>query len=139
MRTTLMALMLALAAAPALAQQALDPIDETVEQAAELRKGYILFRSAVTDDDAMRAYGRAAWPVIAAHGGRFLVLSDAGAVLEGEVDPRRLAILEFPSLTAARTFWDSREYQEIKQMRAGAGAVQAILVEGLVIGSTYNP
>ncbi len=102
-------------------------------------KGYVVFRSTVEDDDAMRGYGRAAWPIITSYGGRFIMLSDAVAPLEGAPDTRRIAVIEFPSLEAAQSFYASAAYQEVKRMRDGAGEVEAVLVEGTAPGSVYNP
>jgi uncharacterized protein (DUF1330 family) len=95
------------------------------------RKGYLLFRSRYEDPQALRPYGRAVIEVAAKFGGRFIVLADAPEPLEGTPDTRRVVIMEFPSLAAARAFWTSAEYGEVKKLRAGlAGEIDAILFEG---------
>jgi uncharacterized protein (DUF1330 family) len=94
------------------------------------RKGYLLFRSEFPDKEAIRPYGRAVVPVAAKFGGRFIVLADHPEAIEGTPDTRRLVILEFPSLEAARSFWGSPEYAEVKKLREGIGLVEAVLFEG---------
>jgi uncharacterized protein (DUF1330 family) len=94
------------------------------------RKGYVLFRSEFPDKEAIRPYGRAVVPVAAKFGGRFIVLADHPQAIEGTPDTRRLVILEFPSLEAARSFWSSPEYAEVKKLREGIGLVEAVLFEG---------
>jgi len=53
------------------------------------------------------------------------------ATLEGEPEERRVVIVEFPSLEAARTFYDSPEYREARAAREGAAEAQFFVVEGL--------
>jgi uncharacterized protein (DUF1330 family) len=94
-------------------------------------KGYLLFRSRYDDPQALRPYGRAVIELAAKFGGRFIVLADAPEPVEGTPDTRRVVIMEFPSLAAARAFWTSAEYAEVKKLREGlAGEIDAILFEG---------
>jgi len=68
--------------------------------------------------------------VAAKFGGRFIVLADQPEPVEGNPDIRRVVILEFPSLEAARAFWTSPEYAEVKKLREGVGVVEAVMFEG---------
>jgi uncharacterized protein (DUF1330 family) len=95
------------------------------------RKGYLLFRSEFPDPASIKPYGRAVVSVAAKFGGRFIALADRPEALEGDPDTRRVVILEFPSLDAARAFWNSPEYAEVKKLREGLGTVEAVLFEGL--------
>lgn len=104
--------------------------DPSAPEEAKARKGYLLFRSEFPDKEAIRPYGRAVVPLAARFGGRFIVLADAPEPLEGSPDTRRIVILEFPSLEAARAFWTSPDYAEVKKLREGVGTVEAILFEG---------
>lgn len=94
------------------------------------RKGYLLFRSEFPDKEAIKPYGRAVVPVAAKFGGRFIALADQPQAVEGGPDTRRVVILEFPSVAAARAFWNSAEYAQVKKLRDGVGSVDAILFEG---------
>ena len=98
--------------------------------ATAVRRGYLLFRSEFPDKEAIRPYGRAVVPVAAMFGGRFIALADHPEPVEGSPDARRVVILEFPSLQAARAFWNSPEYAAVKKLRAGIGIVDAIMFEG---------
>ena len=100
------------------------------QAAAPARKGYLLFRSELPDKDAIKPYGRAVVPVAAMFGGRFIALADHPEPVEGSPDTRRVVILEFPSLEAARAFWTSPEYAEVKKLREGVGVVEAVMFEG---------
>ncbi len=99
--------------------------------AAPAKKGYLLFRSPYDDPGALLPYGRAVIEVAARFGGRFIVLADAPEAVEGEPDTRRVVIMEFPTLAAARAFWNSPEYAEVKKLRESlSGEIDAILFEG---------
>jgi len=99
-------------------------------ESAPVRKGYLLFRSEFPDPASIKPYGKAVVPLAAKFGGRFIALADRPEPVEGQPDTRRVVILEFPSLAAARAFWDSPEYAEVKTLREGLGTVEAVLFEG---------
>jgi uncharacterized protein (DUF1330 family) len=116
-------------ASAAAADAAADPA--VAVEAETQRKGYLLFRSRYDDPQALRPYGRAVIEVAAKFGGRFIVLADAPEAVEGAPDTRRVVIIEFPSLAAARAFWTSAEYAEVKKLREGlSGEIDALLFEG---------
>ena len=93
-------------------------------------RGYLLFSSEFPDPEAIKPYGRAVVPLAAKFGGRFIALADRPEPMEGNPDTRRVVLLEFPSLAAARAFWNSPEYAEVKRLRDGVGTVEAVLFEG---------
>lgn len=93
--------------------------------------GYLVFRASFHDPEALAAYGRAVAALADEFGGRFIVVSAAPELMEGEDDGRRLVILRFPSVAAARTFWTSQAYAQVKRLREGAGTVDTVLVTGI--------
>lgn len=66
----------------------------------------------------------------AQYGGRFLVRGGLHETLEGDWQPRRVVVLEFPSVEQARQWWTSPEYEEAKAIRREAAESRIILVEG---------
>ena len=92
---------------------------------------YAVVRVTVTDPEKYQNYMALTPGAIAAHGGRFLTRGGALEVLEGEAEDRRMVLVEFPSMDAARTFYNSPEYAEAKAARAGAAEMQFIILEGL--------
>jgi uncharacterized protein (DUF1330 family) len=93
--------------------------------------GYLVFRASFHDAEALAAYGRAVAALAGEFGGRFVVVSSAPELMEGEDDGRRLVILRFPTVATAREFWNSAAYTEVKRLREGAGQVDAVLVAGI--------
>ncbi len=100
--------------------------------------GFIVFHSTVTDFEALGVYAEAMMPVMTEYGGQFIVLANGSEALEGNPDTRRMAILAFPTMTAAREFWDSDAYQASKELRDGAGDFNAVLVAGLAVPLDSN-
>jgi uncharacterized protein (DUF1330 family) len=68
--------------------------------------------------------------IIQAHGGRFLVRGGAVHPLEGAEDVERFVVIEFPSVEAARSFYDSADYQRILPARTDNAATDMFIVEG---------
>ena len=91
---------------------------------------YLIADIEVTDVEAFERYRAEVPPVIAAHGGRYLVRGGAVHPMEGEMDLKRLVILEFPSLAAPRPFHDSPDYAPLLALRLASTRSDVVLVEG---------
>ena len=82
------------------------------------------------DTEALQEYRRRNTDAVAAHGGRFVVRGGEHELLEGDWDTRRLVVMEFPDMAAARAWWTSEQYEAIKPIRRGASTTNIILVDG---------
>ncbi len=91
---------------------------------------YLVARIVVQDEAGFADYRDRVTPVIAAHGGRYVVRGGALETLEGDALPSRLVIVEFPSMDAARRFYRSAEYAPALQLRLASAASEVVLVEG---------
>ena len=92
---------------------------------------YVIVETDITDPEQYEQYKAASPGAIAAAGGRFLVRGGELAVLEGDWDPSRLVVLEFPDLEAAKRWYDSPEYQDAKRLRDDAAKLRMVAVQGL--------
>jgi uncharacterized protein (DUF1330 family) len=93
-------------------------------------KGYAVFTEQINDPAALGAYARAAMPTIAAAGGRAVVASPADEVLEGDWFGNQTVILEFPTVEAARAWYNSPEYQAVVGQRHAAAVSNAAIFAG---------
>jgi uncharacterized protein (DUF1330 family) len=91
---------------------------------------YLIADIEVTDPQVYERYREAAGASLAAHGGRFVVRGGATEVLEGDWTPRRLVVLEFESMEAARSWYDSPEYTAAKEFRLRSADSRLVLVDG---------
>ena len=92
---------------------------------------YIVVETDVHDPHQYERYKQASPAAVAAGGGRFIARGGELAVLEGDWRPKRLVLLEFPDLEAAKRFYASPEYQEAKRLREGAAGFNMVAVEGV--------
>ncbi len=67
---------------------------------------------------------------VAKYDGKFIVRGGKTTTLEGDWQPGRIVILEFPSLEKANAWWNSQEYAKPKEMRQNAANANVIMVEG---------
>lgn len=92
---------------------------------------YLIADIEVTDPVGYEEYKKHVPAIIAAHGGRYLARGGASEVLEGTWQPRRSAIIEFPSLASVKAFWDSAEYRPLRAIREQSARSNLVIVEGL--------
>ena len=92
---------------------------------------YLIVETDITDPEQYEQYKAASPGAIAAHGGRFVVRGGETAVLEGDWNPKRLVVVEFDDLEAAKRFYDSPEYQAAMKLREGAASLNMVAVEGI--------
>ena len=92
---------------------------------------YLVVDCEVTDPARYDQYKLLAPAAIAQYGGRYLARGGTVAILEGDWQPGRVVILEFPSLAAAKEFYDSPEYRAARAVRAGAARMNLVAVEGV--------
>lgn len=98
---------------------------------------FLIVSAVIPDRDAfMRSgYPAAAAELIGRFGGRYLLRAPGAELLEGRFgDGASIVISEWPDRSAARRFWDSPEYSEVKRLREGLGDCQVLLIDGPAIG-----
>ena len=92
---------------------------------------YVIVETDVHDHEQYARYQEASPDAVHSGGGRFVVRGGELAVLEGDWNPSRLVVLEFPDLEAAKRWYASPEYQEAIRLRAGAANLRMVAVQGL--------
>ena len=92
---------------------------------------YVINDMVVTDPELFERYKQLSPPTVAQYGGRFLARGGQVDTLEGDWSPRRVVIIEFPSLERARAWCDSPEYAPAKLLRQKASTSRLIVVEGV--------
>ncbi len=91
---------------------------------------YVIVDLEVTDPARYAEYRQRVPATLAAYSGRFLVRGGEHEVVEGSWRPRRLVVLEFPSLAQARRWYDSEEHREPKAIRLTASNAHLVVVDG---------
>ena len=91
---------------------------------------YIIVDIDIHDAHGLEEYRKQVPATVAQYGGRFVVRGGKFETLEGDWQPKRLVVLEFPSVEQAKRWYDSVEYRPLKAMRFKASTSNLILVEG---------
>jgi uncharacterized protein (DUF1330 family) len=92
---------------------------------------YVIIETDIHDPEQYERYKAASPAAVAGGGGRFLARGGELAVLEGDWDPARIVVLEFPDLETAKRWYESPGYQEAKRLRDGAATLRMVAVEGI--------
>lgn len=93
-------------------------------------KGYVIADVEVVDAAGFEAYRARVPATIAAYDGRYLVRGGATETKEGDWSPRRLIVLEFPSVARARAWLASPEYAPLIELRRRAARTRLVVAEG---------
>src|SRR5262249_4414947 len=101
------------------------------ERRVERMSVYVIAQGKVENRGLLDQYGAKVLPTIASHQGRVVAFDEAPEVVEGPLQHPRTVILEFPSMTAFRAWYDSPEYQEILPLRLQSTPGTLIVVKGL--------
>ncbi len=92
---------------------------------------YFIVNLDIRDPERFETYRQRVAPLVEEHGGRYLVRGGAHEVIEGDWNPERIVVVEFPSVERAHEWYRSAEYQELAAMRMRAAPSQVVLVEGV--------
>lgn len=92
---------------------------------------YVLAHIDVTDPENYQDYIRMSPESIVQYGGRFLARGPAPEVLEGTWVPKRLVLIEFPSVEQARRWWASPEYAAAKAKRQATSTGDLVIIPGV--------
>ncbi|MEP3244847.1 MAG: DUF1330 domain-containing protein [Sneathiella sp.] len=91
---------------------------------------YMVARVNVKDPAQYENYKALAPIAIKKFGGEYLTRGGEMETLEGDEETLRVVLVKFPSMTAARDFYNSPEYQKAKAARDGAADGQFVLLDG---------
>jgi uncharacterized protein (DUF1330 family) len=91
---------------------------------------YIIVDITIEHAENYAGYIKLTPATIAAYDGKFIVRGGKTEALEGDWQPGRFVILEFPSVEKAKQWWASEEYAPAKALRQANAKTKMIVVEG---------
>ena len=92
---------------------------------------YVIAEVDVHDSALFEEYRKLVPPTITQYGGKYVVRGGTTETKEGGWTPKRIVLLEFPTMTRAREWYDSAEYAPARAMRLKAAKSRVIFVEGV--------
>ena len=91
---------------------------------------YVINDMEVVDPQLLDEYKKLSPATVAQYGGKFLARGGRCETLEGDWIPKRLVILEFPSVERAKAWMESQEYAPAKRIRQKASKSNMVVIEG---------
>ncbi len=91
---------------------------------------YVIVEISITNPVDYEEYKKLTPAAIAAYDGKFIVRSTNTESLEGNWQPERMVVLEFPSVERAKEWWNSNEYSKAKEIRQRSASTKMLVVEG---------
>ena len=92
---------------------------------------YVLAEVEIINPEGYKEYTQLVPGTIAQYGGKFLHRGGTVHAFEGEWPKVRRVIIEFPSMDAARAWYDSPEYEKPKAMRIANSKGRLLLLDGV--------
>ena len=92
---------------------------------------YIIVNVTINDPSRYEEYKQLAAPTVEAYGGRYIVRGGATTTLEGDGQPGRVVVLEFPDSARAKEWWGSQEYAPAKAIRQAIATTDMVVVDGV--------
>jgi uncharacterized protein (DUF1330 family) len=92
---------------------------------------YVIFDVEIFDMAKYQEFMKGVKPALDAAGARYLARGGSHKIYEGDWSPRRIVILEFPSVSHWETFYTGPVYQGLKQIRDECSSARLVSVEGL--------
>lgn len=91
---------------------------------------YVIVDIEIHTPERYEEYKALAGPTVERYGGRYVVRGGRAENLEGEWEPHRVVVLEFPDYERAKQWWNSEEYAPGKRLRQSIAHSRMIVVEG---------
>ena len=92
---------------------------------------YVIFDVRIDDPARYQEFMAGVKPALAAAGAKYLVRGGEHRVYEGDWEPRRIVLLEFPDLADWEDFYHGPVYQGLKAVRDACSSARLVGVEGL--------
>ena len=91
---------------------------------------YVIAEIEVTDPAAYEDYRKQVPGVVEKYKGKFIVRGGRIEPKEGGWTPKRIVVVEFPTLAQAQKWYDSPEYAPLIKLRQKASKGKLLIVEG---------
>jgi uncharacterized protein (DUF1330 family) len=92
---------------------------------------YVIFDVDIRDADRYQDFMTKVKPALAEAGARYLARGGKHKINEGDWTPRRIVLLEFPTVAAWESFYFGPVYQGLKSIRNQCSSARLVSVEGL--------
>ena len=90
---------------------------------------YLIYDVEIHDPEPYAEFMKQVKPLVEQMGGKYLARGGAHEVLEGDWQPTRIVLFEFPDMDSARALFTSDAYAPLKQLRHRCSTGHAVIVD----------
>lgn len=94
-------------------------------------KGYLVLDIEIYDFEMFQNYAQQVKHMVDDSSGRYIVRGGNVEVIDGNWEPQRIVIVEFPSVAEAKKIFNGKKYAPLRAMADACSKVNAIVVEGM--------
>jgi uncharacterized protein (DUF1330 family) len=91
---------------------------------------YIIVDVTINNPENYDGYKKLTPASLLPYKGKFIARGGPTETLEGDWQPGRIVLIEFPSVDKAKLWWNSEEYAPAKALRQANAETKMIVVEG---------
>lgn len=95
------------------------------------RGAFVIVEVSIHDHKEYEEYKKLTPATVTAYDGKFVVRGEQAETLEGNWQPERIVVLEFPTVERAKEWWNSDIYTKAKAIRQRASKTKMIVVQGV--------
>jgi uncharacterized protein (DUF1330 family) len=92
---------------------------------------YVIVDLEIIGPIGFEEYKKRVVPIVEKYNGKYIVAGGRIETLEGDWNPKRIVIIEFPSMQRAKEWFSCEEYREPSKIRHRTAKTQMILVDGV--------
>lgn len=92
---------------------------------------YVIVEIEILDPVGYEEYKKQAAATVHKFGGKYIVRGGKTEVLEGDWKPKRIVVLEFPSMERAKEWLNCDEYRAPRELRQRTARTNMIVVESV--------
>lgn len=92
---------------------------------------YVILDLKVLDKHKLQEYKNIAPEIIKKHNGKIIVRGGESKKVEGNWEPNRIVMIEFPSYEIANTWWNSDEYKKASELRKKGALSNIVIIDGI--------
>ncbi len=92
---------------------------------------YVISDVEITDPEMFAEFRERLDPTVAAHGGTFVVRGEDITFVQGDWNPSRIAMIEFPNLVAANSWIYSSEFGALQEILDKSSKTNIVIADGV--------
>ncbi len=92
---------------------------------------FVIVEIEIHNSELYKSYTALTPETIETYKGKFIVRGGESIILEGDKLPKRMVVLEFPSVEIAKSWWHSEAYSRARKIRQQAATTRMTIVDGV--------